>query len=894
MIVLFTALFVSINFLTNQRDSKNHKFTIPSEELSKEEPTEAERRLYVEERYQHEFDLQKNPTTGEIPEEERAKELENSLIALENASQRTTTSSYVSRGPTNLGGRTRALAYDISDATSQTILAGGISSGLYRTTNGGANWTKVSSNLDIHNVSSLAQDPRPGFQNIWYYGTGEWTGNSASLGSAYRGRGIWQSTDGGLSWTQIPGTDTPQETFDPPYDYIHNLVVNPVNGDLMIAATGKVIRYDGTNLNVEVEEPSNGTGWTDVAITSTGRVYATIEGSSSANGVYTSADGNGSWTRIAQNGAPTDWSSTGRIVLATAPSDSDIVYVLYNNGSSFPNIEADLWRYDFGTDTWTDFSAKLPDEAGGNLAGNDPFAIQGAYDLVVNVKPDDVDFVVIGGTNAYKIDDIVNDATFTRIGGYLSNNTYALYNLGGVTHHPDVHKLVFDPTNSNIMLSGTDGGVHRTTDINASTVVWENLNNNYQTYQYYHVALDPDGSNIVFGGAQDNGTTIGGTDAGLPDDTTMSTYFGGDGVAVGIAQRNSGANIQLYYGTQNGNARTNFPGFRSIRPSGSVSQFVTYFYLDPANTNALYYAGGTTLYRTNDAINVTTTVDNAGNWSNLGALPVSQNLRTFATSPGAYTSSSYLLVGGQNGRIFRVDDPQNVTDLTGAVDITPSGASTTNGSVVSAFGIHPTNPDIVIAGYANYGINSIYVTSDATSATPTWTLVERNLSAHSIRSAAIAEVGGEVIYFVGTARGLYTSNDPENNDWDLEGEDVLGFALVSGLVYRASDNTLLIGTHGNGMYQATVENTLSINDPDFPVSDISVYPNPTTEILNFKLNVTVNLQDLAYEVFNVSGQKVMDGTMTNNSINVSQLNNGLYFVKLITDNGDKTIKFIKE
>ena len=62
----------------------------------------------------------------------------------------------------------------------------------------------------------------------------------------------------------------------------------------------------------------------------TGRVYASLEGS----GVWTSPTGNGSWTRIAQNGTPTAWASTGRIVLAEAPSNTNIIYALYDNGDS--------------------------------------------------------------------------------------------------------------------------------------------------------------------------------------------------------------------------------------------------------------------------------------------------------------------------------------------------------------------------------------------------------------------------------------------------------------------------------------------------------------------------------------------------------------------------------
>jgi hypothetical protein len=859
--------------------------------------TQEERRLYTEERLRHEFNLQKNPITGEIPQDEKEKEYQNALLAKEKASNnRVTTSTYTSRGPTNLGGRTRALVVDVSDPTSNTILAGGISSGLFRTTTGGASWTKVSSNSEIHNVSALAQDPRPGFQNIWYYGTGEWSGNSASLGSAYRGYGVWKSTDSGVTWTQIAATATGSfELFDNFLDYVNALAVSPITGDLMIAATGKIYRYDGATLTIEQEISGGGTGWTDVKISSSGVVYTAFQGNSGAtiNGVWTSPTGNGSWTRIASNGTPSGWFSNGRIVLATAPSNSNIVYAYFANGIS-GGIEADLWQYDAGTTTWTDYSSTLPDEPGGDLAGNDPLAIQGGYDLVVSVKPDNQNFVIIGGTNVYKIQDITTASTFVRIGGYASNTSYALYSVGGTEHHPDIHALEFDPNNNNVFYTGTDGGIHSTPDITAGTIAWTSLNNNYQTYQFYHVALDPTtGSNAVIGGAQDNGTKIGGTDIGAVDNTTMSSFFGGDGVGVGITRRNGGADYQLYYGSQSGNIRTNYPSFRSIIPAGSSSQFVTYFYLDPVNDNALYYAGLTSLYRTTDAENVTTAI-NASNWQNLGALPISQNIRSFATSPGAYNAStSYLLIGGENGGVFRLDDPHNAASASSAVNITPAGASTAAGSVVSGLAIHPTNPDIAMAVYANYGITNIYVTSNATAALPTWTLAERNLSAHSIRSVAIAAVGAETIYFVGTARGLYSSNDPVNNDWDIEGQNEMGLAVISSLVYRPADNKLLIGTHGNGMWETTVENTLSVNSFDELVNKISIYPNPAQAEINFKSNINFN-KNANYSVVDISGKVVMTGKLTDKKVDVSNLKTGLYFVNLDVDGTKQTLKFIKK
>ncbi|WP_299057730.1 T9SS type A sorting domain-containing protein [uncultured Polaribacter sp.] len=884
---------VAITMISFYYSNKNNSssFINKEEKLKTTKKTESTRQLYAIEREKHELEMQKNPLTGVVPLEEKEKELAVSLeLKKKKELQRATISTYTSRGPSNLGGRTRAFALDLSDPTSKTMLSGGVSSGLFRTTDGGANWTKVTTQGQIHNVSALAQDPRTGFQNIWYYGTGEWSGNSASLGSSYRGQGIWKSTDNGLTWSILSGTDSDQTVFDTPFDYTNALEVHPVTGELFIASTQNIYRYDGTTFHIELSNDTQ--DFSDLVISDAGKVYASFDGGTTLEGVWLSPTGTGSWTQIAKNGTPTDWAATGRIVLGDAPSEEGMIYALYVNGNS-GGKEADLWQFNPTLNTWVNFSSKLPDEAGGDSAGNDPIAVQGGYDLVVSVKPDDENFVVIGGTNAYKIENINTDPTFLRIGGYASNSGYAQYS----NHHPDIHDLTFDPNNYSTLFSGTDGGVHKTTDISANPIVWESLNNNYITYQYYHVALDPlSGSNIVLGGAQDNGTTVGGTDAGLADNKTMNSVFGGDGVAVGLARRNTatGSALQYFLGSQQGNIYTNYPsGLRNIKPTGSPSgnsaQFVTYFYVDPDNNDLLYYAGNNDLYRTNASETVT-----SADWVNAGSLPTNENLRTFATTRGNYNDfTSFLLVGGNSGGVFKVVNPKNTSSIGNAVNITPSGATTTNNTIVSGIAIHPTNPDIVLVTYANYGIQSIFLSNDATSASPTWTLVERNLSAHSIRSAAIAQVGAETVYYVGTARGLYSSLDPTTTDWEMEGASEIGLSLISGLVYRPSDNKLLIGTHGNGMFETTVESTLSTKNFNTNNLEVSFYPNPTQKTLNLQSNSLDLSKNVTYTISDITGKIAKKGTLNAQKINVETLNNGIYIVQLIAEGKNQSFKFIK-
>lgn len=882
---------------------------------TKKESSPGERARFAEERFLYEYHRQVSPLTGDIPKAEKELEFTRSKQAKlrRNTASKAIQTIYTNRGPSNYGGRTRSLVIDRSVNTGNTIIAGGVSSGVFRTTDGGANWTKVSSNGEIHNVTTIVQDPRTGQELVWYYGTGESIGNSASLsGSSYYGQGIWKSTNGGITWTQMPTTASTQTSYDSDFDFIFKLAVHPISGDLYAATGGKIKRFNGvswTDEKVNVIGGISSSKHTDVVIASDGRVYAGFSGTNDVNtkGVWTSATGIGGWTRI--NDPVNDFTPAGRVVLALAPSNQDKLYVLFNNGNdsdcdTTPLIEADLWMWDQSITGFMNFSSKLPDETGCS-EGNDPFSIQGGYDLVVSVKPDNENYLVIGGTNAYKKTDINAVGRFVRIGGYVSASSYGLY----ANHHPDIHAMVFNPFNNNVLFTGTDGGVHRTDDVTASPVAWTNLNNNYQTLQYYRVGIDPtSGSDIVIGGSQDNGTMYGGIDLGLPDLTTQFYYLGGDGCSTAIS--NDDACLPFFLSFQEGRVFRDCPitpgaltPEDEITPDGSESQFVTYFHLDQDNNYALYFAGRGALYRTTDATNVTTL-----NWDIVGSPPGfgiddgkpnpntrEEAFQTLSTSWGAYNpASSYLLMGGDMGHIYRLDDPQNVANMASAVNITPPLAtvvSAPNYSIVTGLAIHPTNNNIILATYSNYGTNSIFLTTDKGA---NWTLVERNLSAHSIRSAAIVEANGETSYFVGTARGLYSSTDPVNEDWVRESEDKIGMALVSDLKYRPADHKLLIGTHGNGMFEATISSTLGVDDFNNISSLIKVYPNPVQNELNVKLP-QANGDRMTYSILNLSGQTIFKGELKNEKIDVSKLSPGMYFMQLTTNDNRKGAKsFIKK
>ncbi|MCX8020813.1 MAG: hypothetical protein N2747_10000 [Chitinophagaceae bacterium] len=804
---------------------KQTSFTIANEEFEGKGMTDIRGAL------EFEFNMLKNPATGKIPEGIRELELEQARQILnEQITMNGPTSSvYTFQGPENMGGRTRAVAYDVrfNGTTNQIILAGGVSGGVYKSTDNGATWVRKSPIADLHSVTAIVQDPRPGHQDTWYYGTGEWTGNSASAsGAPYRGKGVYKSTDNGETWTFLPNSNTGvYESFDHPADYIMNLAVDPTNGNIYMAALNCIYRSTdgGNNWSLVLNGPTFGTNMpTDILITSTGRLYAAFSGMASGNmdGVYTSTTGNpGSWTKIAGTGSastPSGWnagSAYGRVVLAKAPSNENRIYVLYHNNftnnCSPAGPEAELFYWDQSASTWTQIS-NLPDETG-CLAGNDPFAVQGGYDMVIAVKPDDQNTIFLGGTNIYRSTDA--GTTWTRIGGYNSSANYALY----PNSHPDIHSIVFPPTSTTIMLCGNDGGIQRTTNNLASSVSWTQINVGFRTFQYYYVDIDPrTGNQKVIGGSQDNGTTrnIGGSGV------NFEMVFGGDGVSVGLNDPAlTGGTQREYVGSQQGNIyrrlATSSPGSATtITPSGESGSglFVTLFKLDADNSEYLYYANDNVLYRTSSASTVTSTTwtQMTGIASSVGA---ANDITALALTRGNYNpSTSSLFIGTSNGRVYRLDDPINVSPSTTPVDLTPSGGFP--GAVnayVSSIAVNPRNDDTILITFSNYGVTSVFWTGNANSATPTWQNVEGNLTLPSFRSSAIHVVPNtnQVQYYVGTSVGLYRATGLPGGTitWTQEGPSVIGNAVVSSLAYRPSDANLLVGTHGYAMWRTTLNTT---------------------------------------------------------------------------------------
>jgi hypothetical protein len=377
--------------------------------------------------------------------------------------------------------------------------------------------------------------------------------------------------------------------------------------------------------------------------------------------------------------------------------------------------------------------------------------------------------------------------------------------------------------------------------------------------------------------------------------------IGGDGGSVALTS-GAGTNQYLFGSVQDGSVYRLFAnGIGSqlssdLKPTGAQSEFITYFHLDPDNTNVMYYAGLNSLYRTTNA----TTVSAAG-WTQMTgvASTLTGSIFSLATSRGTYNgNSSHLYIGTSNGRIYRLTNPRDAVTSAVPVNISPSSGMTT-GSLVREIAVNPRNPDTVLAVVSNYGVASAFWTGNATSASPTWQLVEGNISTASFRTCAIVATTTGVEYYVGTSIGLFstTTINGASTNWTMEGPPVLQGAIVNDLALRTTDNTLLIGTHGNGMFYTTIGN-VPTSVPDVIVNDkrfiTSVFPTVISNDLNFRTGTLTGIRTINLRVMNLSGQVLLQKTQgyQAGSVQLGNFSTGTYLLEIWSD--DRKYKHLQQ
>jgi hypothetical protein len=436
-------------------------------------------------------------------------------------------------GPYNIGGRVTDVVADRFTANAAFAAVSG--GGIWKTTDGGSNWTPIWPDDYTQSMGALAQ-AKDG--TLWA-GTGE--ANPPGGGLTYFGDGVYKSTDNGAHWINMGLTQS---------ESIGRIAVDPENPSrLFVAAAGHVARsagqrglYRSTDAGKTWElvlAPKTATtGAIDVVINPKDPqvVYAAMWDHKRTNGTRTyggigsglfrSDDGGTTWKRLDKMGAGqsfpsydetktglTEDASLGRIGVAVAPSNPDRVYVAF--GGPYGPDKGFYYSND-GGDTWctTGGTAECPYPAG------QAYAPSGGYQWWfgrVWVDPDDQNHL-------FNAD--VNLRTSTNGGQTWSNS-------GSV--HADQHGMDWDPSTldgnpatPNRVFLGNDGGMYRseTGGVNGSWV----KSTNQPWNQAYHLSVSKQRPSRLIQGLQDNGSVRSWTNAvQVPTDPELRDWTGAGG-----------------------------------------------------------------------------------------------------------------------------------------------------------------------------------------------------------------------------------------------------------------------------------------------------------------------------------------------------------------------------
>jgi len=401
-------------------------------------------------------------------------------------------------GPAVAGGRVPAVAGTAANANLYYIGAAG--GGVWKTENGGATWTPVFEKQPVSAIGAVTIDPTD--ENVVWVGTGE----SNPRNDVSYGDGVFKSTDGGKTWTNMGLRET---------RHISRIVVDPSNPNhVIVGASGDPFR-DSTERGVFVTNdggktwtktlymgPQTGASEVDMDPNHPAVLYAgmwqfrrvpwNFQSGGPQDGLFKSTDGGMTWMQLTGHGLPT--SEMGRIAVAVAPSDSNRVYAVIEAKGGI------LWRSDDAGANWEMVSD----------------------DTLVNQRPFYFTHVSVDPSNANHVYGVSNRMAESRDGGRH-------FRAIASAVHVDFHAMWIARNNPSRMILGEDGGYAITVDAGRT---WS-FSRNIPIGQVYHVGVSNENPYWVCAPLQDNNSFCGPSNSrnrsGILDDDWRNVV-GGDGM----------------------------------------------------------------------------------------------------------------------------------------------------------------------------------------------------------------------------------------------------------------------------------------------------------------------------------------------------------------------------
>ncbi|MDQ6786118.1 MAG: hypothetical protein M3033_04785 [Acidobacteriota bacterium] len=684
-------------------------------------------------------------------------------------------------GPANMGGRIADIEGVPGDPNIVYVATG--SGGIFKTTNGGMNWTPIFDRQTSISVGDIALEP--GNPDVIWVGTGESNvRNSVSFGD-----GVYKSTDGGKNWKHLGLENT---------NTISKIVINPKNPDIAYVAAvghawganeerGVFMTTDGGKTWTKTLYIDQFHGASDLVIDpqNPNILYAgmwrferkpwTFTSGSEQGGVFRSIDGGRTWNKI-EKGLP---KLIGRIGLAVSQSNPNVVYAILESK------DGTLYRSD---DKGENFR---------QVYKNQNIVQRGFYYTRVRVDPTNEDRVYAVSSPLFVSSD--GGKNFTRI----SPNT-----------HIDYHALWIDPLNPKRMWQGQDGGVAVTQDGKN----WEYINN-LPIGQFYQVFADNrEPFYNLTGGLQDNGTWTGPArnrePAGIMNDDWRMISFG-DGFYAITNQDNP--DVYLTESQGGSVVRTDMRNReqQSVVPYfgvGGAAENDKYRFnwnapliLSPHDKNTVYL-GGNVVFKSNDfgktwtVISPDLTTNNRERLKDAGGPVFTENtsaeaFETVISLAESPLDANMIWAGTDDGNLQLTTDggahwtnlSKNVPNMSADSSVSHIEPSRVNANTAYvAFDRHKFDD------YKPY----VFKTTDGGK---NFTNITGNLPANAYVHVLTEDRRNPNLLYAGTELGLYASYDGGKNWMELNMKNLPRVAIHDVQIHPR-DNDLILATHGRSLW----------------------------------------------------------------------------------------------
>jgi photosystem II stability/assembly factor-like uncharacterized protein len=556
-----------------------------------------------------------------------------------------------------------------------------------------------------------------------------------------------------------------------------------------------------------------------------------------------------------------------RTEIGISSTDANKIYLLAEHNAD----KVVIYKTTDGFATATELSK--PNDADIYIPSNDFTRGQAFYDLMINVNPNNDEIVYVGGIDAFRSNN--GGSSWSQISKWTNGNGQP-GNISLV--HADHHVLSFDPSNPDIAVLGTDGGVYYATSLasSVSSNVIRGRKWDYNTTQFYKGAIaQSTASEKLLAGAQDNGTQLMyNASAGINSSTRMQS---GDGMYCFIDKDDQYMIASFYNNHFN---RYSFSGaYQASLINSNDGDFVNPAELDD-NLEILYTNGSTS------ATNRITRVRNV-NTSPSTSYITSSLLRSgptaFKISPYT-TSSSKLFVGTRFGYLFKISNANTSATWSQIGDPNFFGS-------ISAINFGSNENEIMVT-FHNYGTVNVWYTSNGGTS---WQKKEGDLPDIPVKDILMNPLRNNEVIIATNLGVWYTNNFFDSSPHWLRAENGMKDVKVTSFDIRTADNEVLASTYGRGLFTGYFDALpSSVEDSNILENSVSIYP---TLINNSEVSIESSKQFglTKIRIFDTQGKEVLSKNIKLGTVKKTipiNLNSGIYFIKLYNSGMEASRKLI--